>query len=146
MILYNLRSEYGPGMVLEGFRITKFDDDLNVESSYLVSEIACECPQGHKPKCRHRTMLPLMRDRVNTAWFYCYDSRLWYDPTGTAEPVVAANGGPLTAPAGDMSTSLSETHLQGVPEGVEVVGLGDPEKLHNAVANAVGEPTIRRRI
>lgn len=78
MILYNLKIEDN------SFRITKFDDDLNPESSYLVSEIACECPQGHKPKCRHRIMLPLMKDRAGSAWFYRFDDKQWYDPTGLA--------------------------------------------------------------
>lgn len=74
--LYHIRTEDGT------YRITKLDTDLNMESSYVVSAEACECPQGHKPTCRHRKMLPLMIPRADTPWFLDYDTRQWHDPTG----------------------------------------------------------------
>lgn len=82
MILYNLR------IVESTYRITKFDDDMNVESSYLVSDQACECPQGHKPTCRHRKMLPALLPIVDTEEFYCYDNRMYYgiEGLGHAKP------------------------------------------------------------
>jgi len=43
----------------QGIRITKWDDDFNVESSYLVSDQGCECPAA-KP-CKHMTMLKRFR-------------------------------------------------------------------------------------
>lgn len=78
MTLYNLKSEG------DLYRITKFDDDLNPLSSYLVSESHCDCPAGHRPICRHREMLAPMRKRVDSAWFYNYTSQAWADPTGEA--------------------------------------------------------------
>lgn len=114
MILYNLKTE------AETFRITKFDDDLNPESSYLVSTIACECPQGHKPKCRHRTMLPLMLDRVDSAWFYCFDDKRWYDPTGTCNDEgedVAATAGPGRLDAAHLEIRLETTIEQDIMTG-----------------------------
>ncbi len=67
MTLYNLRTNPAEGLP---FVITKFTSDLDVESSYPVGTSACECPAGHLPKCRHRTMLPNLRQRVNSAWFW----------------------------------------------------------------------------
>lgn len=90
MTLYNLRTTE------TGYRITKFDSDLNISSSYNVSMIACECPQGHKPTCRHRKMLPLMLDRVDTAWFWHYDEAVWKDPTGEAKAIREAELEDLT--------------------------------------------------
>lgn len=77
------------------YRITKFDDDFNVESSYLVSLTNCECPQGNKPTCRHRKMLPqfLVTKRVDSQWFLNYDTGEWrQDHVGTyvEEPLAAA--------------------------------------------------------
>lgn len=72
-------TEYNCSHDHSGYRITKFDDDFNVESSYLVSETECECPQGSKPTCRHRKMLPqfLVTKRVNSQWFLNYDTGAW---------------------------------------------------------------------
>lgn len=78
MPLYNIRTTE------LGYRITKFDSDLNVLSSYTTTAATCECPQGIKPTCRHRKMLPLMVDRADSAWFYNYDQGVWKDPTGQA--------------------------------------------------------------
>jgi hypothetical protein len=72
MNLYNLKSINGE------FRITKFDGDLNVESSYLVSPHACTCPAGHRDTCRHRNMLPALRAKANRSWMYDYDNKKWY--------------------------------------------------------------------
>jgi hypothetical protein len=117
MILYNLKTD---GINL--FRITKFDDDMNMESSYLVGHTVCECPQGHKPTCRHRKMLPLMLDRIDTPWFYCFDDGLWYDPLGTQ--------------------LADQDHLRLLPKGVTMMTLDDPAQVHNAIAEAVGEPLV----
>ena len=61
------------------YRITKFDDDLNVESSYLCTELECECPAGVRPICRHREMLPkfIERKTVGTDWWFDYDRGGW---------------------------------------------------------------------
>lgn len=72
MALYNLKAQNGE------FRITKFDEDLNVESSYLVSTDACTCPAGHHDTCRHRLMLPTLTAKANGPWMYDYDNKRWY--------------------------------------------------------------------
>lgn len=61
------------------YRISKFDSDWNLEASYLCDLVACECPAGHRPKCRHREMLPkfIKRNYVNTEWFYDHDRGGW---------------------------------------------------------------------
>lgn len=81
MSLYNLRSADGD------WRITKFDNDLNPESSYFVSHDACECPAGHRPSCRHRQMLPRMlaAQADDSPMFYDFDNDRWLAPTGTPE-------------------------------------------------------------
>lgn len=67
----------------EGIRVTKLDDDLNPESSYITSLDACECPAGHRDICRHRTMLPLFSslNRIDSKWLLKWDKqgpRTWY--------------------------------------------------------------------
>lgn len=73
MPLYNLKTSNGE------YKITKFDEDLNPESSYLVSNDACECPAGHRSTCRHRQMLPVfqMAGRANTRWFFDIERDKW---------------------------------------------------------------------
>lgn len=79
MSLYNLRST--PTSL---FTITKFTSDLDVEASYSVARTVCDCPAGARASCRHRQMLPTLLDRVDTAWFYNFDTKVWVDPTGEA--------------------------------------------------------------
>jgi hypothetical protein len=61
------------------YRITKFTSDFEVEASYLCDLAACECPAGHRPKCRHREMLPkfIARNAVGTEWFFDHDRGGW---------------------------------------------------------------------
>lgn len=66
--IYNLRCDG------DNFRITKFIDG-NPEASYLLSHSECECPSGHRPLCRHRTMLPAMlaRHLLDSGLFWNHD-------------------------------------------------------------------------
>lgn len=82
MTFYNLRSN--PSGELP-YTVTKFADDLEVESSYAVGRTVCECPAGHRPSCRHRDMLHILTTRVDTAWFWCFETKRWEDPTGQAQ-------------------------------------------------------------
>jgi len=61
------------------YRITKFDEHMNVESSYLCTTKECECPAGSRPRCRHREMLPrfIQRGTIGTEWCYDYDRGGW---------------------------------------------------------------------
>lgn len=74
MSLYNIK-ENG-----SGYKITKFDEELNPLGHYSVSPRECECRAGHRPICRHRQMLPLFQalGRVNTGWFLEFEDNKWF--------------------------------------------------------------------
>lgn len=104
MSLYNLRIS-GPDWI-----VTKFDDDLNVESSYkiLSGGAVCECPAGHRPTCRHRQMLGQLMERVDTAWFLDFDTRQWVDPTGQAAGIGPVEGEDMPFDLGPQGSLGSE--------------------------------------
>ncbi len=72
-ILYNCRHDG------DQYRITKFDSDMNVVSSYLCSLEECDCPRGSHPTCRHRQMLPkfISRQHIGDEWFFDFDRGGW---------------------------------------------------------------------
>lgn len=74
MTLYNAKK------VDDAYRITKFDENLDVESSYITTRSTCECPAGVRDSCRHRQMLPefLSSRRVDSFWLLDWDDREWY--------------------------------------------------------------------
>lgn len=76
--LYTLHSTAQPGE----FIIQKFDPDYRCESVYPLTSTTCACPQGHKPNCRHRTMLPmfLKHGHIGDGWFLEWDTRMWRKP------------------------------------------------------------------
>ena len=119
-ILYNCRHAG------DQYRITKFDDYMNVESSYLCTERECECPAGHRPMCRHREMLPkfIGRKTINTDWFLDYGRGGWVQMD--IDPTIDPLPGPEIPPP--------------AIEGVTMLTLDDPREVHNAIAEAVGEP------
>ena len=86
MTLYNLKTDG------DEYRITKFDNQLNVESSYLLSLSECECPAGSRPTCRHRQMLPemLAYDMANTGMFYDFETKVVLQSTVEEYPEVEA--------------------------------------------------------
>lgn len=79
MILYNCKASLDRD---DSFVVTKFDADMNIESSYLTSLSECECPAGVRPTCRHRQMLPhfIASGRADSEWFFCYDDQSWHRP------------------------------------------------------------------
>ena len=101
MNLYNCKS------VSDGYRITKFTRDYVVESSYVVSAEGCDCPAGHRPVCRHRTMLPFFEDggHIDDGWFFIWDTRQWLKPIGEAEDLAQQNEDWKVRPQGAPSTS-----------------------------------------
>jgi len=77
MSFYNCKSTSTPFV----YRVTKFDLDLNPETSYLTSVSDCSCPAGYRPTCRHRQMLPkfmIEHNRVDTGWFFEFETRRWH--------------------------------------------------------------------
>ena len=113
-ILYNCRHSG------DQYRITKFDSDMNVVSSYLCSLEECDCPRGPHPTCRHRQMLPkfIARQHVGDEWFLDFDRGGWVQ---------------------------GEAHwaTPDLPEGVTMIIMDHPDRVadvHNAIADAVGEP------
>jgi hypothetical protein len=119
MTLYNLRS------ALDDYRITKFTQDLDVESSYLLTRdelgaLQCECPAGVRPSCRHRQMLGCLLPLVDTEWFWNYERTQIVDANGNVKPAIEP--------------------MPPLPAGVIMVSLDEPATLHNAIAEAVGEP------
>lgn len=72
-ILYNCKTDG------DQFRISKFDDLGNVESTYLCSETECQCPAGHRASCRHRIMLPMFiaSDKVDSFYFLDFERKGW---------------------------------------------------------------------
>jgi hypothetical protein len=130
MTLYNLRS------ALDDYRITKFDRDLNPESSYLLGPddrgaIQCECPAGVRPSCRHRQMLPHLLPLVDTEWFWDFErsvainaeGALYFPPEVMPLPKTALDI--ISDPANWETVSevyeaeLTSEDIEALPDGVE---------------------------
>lgn len=77
--LYSCKSETHPDG--DNYRITKFDADMNVESSYQIALDGswCMCPAGERSTCRHREMLPkfIAKEAINSFWLFDYDRNGW---------------------------------------------------------------------
>lgn len=168
MTLYNCRHAG------DQYRVTKFDNHMNVESSYLCTTDECDCPAGVRPTCRHRQMLPqfIQREHIGDEWFLDFDRGGWVqmglewakpEPEMTeeqsatynaVEEMIADDGEALQSPG----PSASPEPMPPLPEGIVMVSLDEgPEAIYNAIADAVGEPRtgpqekpkavfIRRRI
>jgi len=79
MELYSLRKTDTPGAYI----ITKFNADLEVESSYLLTHDECACPRGRHRTCRHRIMLGVFKQHkhIGDGWFLDYHTRQWLEPS-----------------------------------------------------------------
>jgi hypothetical protein len=73
MTLYNIFT------TSQGLRITKWDTDLNVVASYLVSDQGCECPAA-KP-CKHMSMMHKLREdgEIDKNTFYNPATHEYYE-------------------------------------------------------------------
>ena len=75
--LYNCRT------IPHGYRMVKFDQLLNVESTYDMplfnGHIGCSCFQASRPTCRHRDMIErfITAQAIDTGRFYDYDGQQW---------------------------------------------------------------------
>ncbi len=71
------------------YEVSKLDEDLNLQETYLVSEIGgqgsgslvCTCFAGAK-NCRHQKMLRKFQaeDRIDSGWRYSFDKDKWFPP------------------------------------------------------------------
>lgn len=111
MTLYNLRRT-GPG-----YTMVKWDNLLNIEAIYELSpldggRLACNCPAGPRPTCKHRKMVPLFiaHHAVDTQRFYDYEHQFWQEPIPTF-----GEGDPIAEKAALMTAE----EIEGLQDGVE---------------------------
>lgn len=100
------------------YRITKFDEHMNVESSYTCTTDECDCPAGVRPTCRHRQMLPkfIQREHIGDEWFLDFDRGGWVqmgDEWAKPEPETTFKMHGLCAVCGQNEGRMSES-FQGV--------------------------------
>ncbi len=147
MSLYNLKSNPSEGLP---FIITKFTPDLDVESSYEVGTSTCQCPAGHRPSCRHRQMLPNLRQRVNTAWFWDHSREAWVDPTGEANKPALSDTPDIVdedqvGPSDNPYSDVVEDQVPGT--GPELIEVDEPIARSEPVSpKAESQAAFRRRI
>jgi hypothetical protein len=70
--LYSVRTL--PDAFTIGVRITKFDTDLNVVTTYEVTAKTCTCPAGVDRRCKHRSKFPTLRSIADTGKFFCFET------------------------------------------------------------------------
>jgi hypothetical protein len=73
-MLYNLKA------IKDKYLIAKFSHDLDLISSYVING-TCSCPAGTNGRyCRHRKMKDIFisQGKVNSPWFYDYDTNKWH--------------------------------------------------------------------
>lgn len=89
------------------YRISKFDQHMNVESSYLCNMSECNCPAGVRPSCRHRQMLPkfIQRKAIDSDWMYDFDRGGWVQ--------IALSEGGLDSDAADLGSTNGESYGAG---------------------------------
>jgi hypothetical protein len=158
MSLYTLHSSPTDGE----FIIQKFNTDYHCESVYALTQSECQCPQGNKPRCRHRTMLPmfLKHNHIGDGWFLEWDTRLWrkpvndisIDPPALADETVmgtsaGAEGSSHTPPAPEVEAPSPQGISPPPPSPPE--GKQSPQAAEAAPASPVGVGAIvvkRRKI
>lgn len=128
--LYNCKTDG------DNWRITKFDTDLNPISSYLCTERECECPAGHRPTCRHRTMLPrfLAKSATRGNWFHNFEQNEWV--RASSEDEDAAEECEV-----EQSQAIDANEVPAHPFTMLDLAKTLPEILFNTIADAVGEST-----
>lgn len=106
MSIYNMKADG------DHWRITKFTPDLEVESSYLVSAEACDCPTGHRHTCRHRQMLPLFEAKRATRgqYFLDFDRKVWLPAIADVE--FEAEAAPEGAQAGSQTRLVDDDDVE----------------------------------
>lgn len=72
------------------YRISKFTDQLEIESSYLVDREACECPAfAKRNRCKHQDMLPyfINRNAVGSGEMFDWDRGGWVRVFEDPQPI-----------------------------------------------------------
>ncbi len=135
------------------FIIQKFDTDYHCESVYACTLTTCMCPQGHRDRCRHRTMLPLFLKfgHIGDGWFLEWETRLWRKPVNdipidppevpVSRPSVGAEGhSPPPAPGAEAPPTLASPPSP--PEGPQPSRAAEVAPVSPVVA---GAPIVKRR-
>lgn len=140
--LYTLHSSPTEGE----FIIQKFDPDYSCESVYACTLTECQCPQGHKPNCRHRTMLPmfLKHGHIGDGWFLEWDTQMWRRPINgiSSEPVPLADDLVMGTSVTGAATPSPEAPPPSPPEGLQP----SPSAEAPEPARPVGVgPIVKRR-
>lgn len=146
------------------YRISKFDSDWNLEASYLCDLSTCECPAGHRPKCRHREMLPkfIQRNYVNTEWFWDHDRGGWVqgwkeEPLSKTDilndmiplPYTEDEALPIQQMVVEHKTFNEMSHEHDEEQLAfyrEAAGLGQASEQGPSPSPPLPSPTIRRRV
>lgn len=126
MTLYNCK-QVASG---ETYVITKFTEDMDVESSYVTTYRTCECPAGQRFNCRHREMLPMFiaKQATHGEMFYNFLTGEW---------IAAAIDEPLK----EDESSLDMGGLEDT--GVQIISIEDISAAHSAIAP---KPKFDRRM
>src|SRR6516165_8364409 len=132
MKLYNCVNAGVPG----AYVITKFDNEMNVERSYLVSNGECACPRGAAHTCRHRDMLHKFKQykHINDGWFLDWDTRIWHQIAITqtvAEEMSARNAPEVNEPLAVMPMPPADA-APATPHPVAVTS-GAPKLIRRAI-------------
>ena len=108
------------------YRITKFDSGLvpfehhdGTLSSYTCTAEGCDCPQGHKPSCRHRKMLPFFieEEHVGDNYFFIWDTHQWFKASGIFADAIKENEimEPHITPDLDVNELVRSMEAVGIP-------------------------------
>lgn len=97
--IYSVKNSSHPGI----YTFTKFDQDLNPLTNYLVSSGECNCPRGEIGKqCRHRDMLRgfLKTKHIDDGWMWNHSTQQWIKPPAAIEAALDERAGePNPSPA-----------------------------------------------
>lgn len=153
--LYNFKSAGHPG----AYVCTKFDEHLNVQSTYLLDHGECACPRGQQghSQCRHRKMIGIFKQakHIDDGWLFDWHTRQWAPPTVNMDcpeeihsAIVEAIGEPLLPEA----PTVDEEPSAGLPE-VQPPAPSAPQAAQSrptvgaplASAASLGTPKLLRR-
>jgi len=120
------------------YHVTKFDSGLvpfedhngNI-SAYVCTLEECECPQGHKPTCRHRKMLPVAIEagHIDDNYFFVWETHQWFKATGIFAEAAKANGSGEAEPTKQqLDAELIEAMNEGGPKPVSAAPSPQPSQ------------------